>query len=77
MLATGGSDHSLRLWNPYVTSRPIAILQGHVMSIVDVRIYEALGQVFSYSRDIVRLFLYFSLNDEDSVILIKCLNTFV
>lgn len=53
VLVTGGSDHLLRLWNPYVTSRPIAVLHGHSMSIVDVKIYEAVGQVFSYSRDTV------------------------
>lgn len=53
VLVTGGSDHLVRLWNPYVTSRPIAILQGHSMSIVDVKIHEALGQLLSYSRDTV------------------------
>ena len=26
MLATGGMDHAVRLWNPYVTSKPIAYI---------------------------------------------------
>ena len=53
VLVTGSADHVVRLWNPYVTSRPVAILQGHTMAIVDVKIHEDTAQVFSYSRDMV------------------------
>ncbi|XP_043942680.1 WD repeat-containing protein on Y chromosome-like [Protopterus annectens] len=51
LLVTGGMDHKVRLWNQYVTNRPIALLQGHYMAILDVAIYESLGQVFSFSKD--------------------------
>ena len=53
VMVTGGTDHVVRLWNPYVTSRAVALLHGHSMAIVDVKIYEPLAQVFSYSRDTV------------------------
>nr|XP_015211450.1 PREDICTED: WD repeat-containing protein on Y chromosome-like isoform X2 [Lepisosteus oculatus] len=53
LLVTGGVDHTVRLWNQYVTSRPVATLQGHYMAVLDVVIYEPLGQIFSYSKDAV------------------------
>ncbi|MBN3300586.1 WDR49 protein, partial [Amia calva] len=53
LLVTGGMDHRVRLWNQYVTSRPVAVLEGHYMTVLDVAIYEPLGQIFSYSKDAV------------------------
>ncbi|XP_063816844.1 WD repeat-containing protein on Y chromosome-like [Pseudophryne corroboree] len=53
LLVTGGLDHKVRLWNQYVPSRPIALLQEHTMAILDVAIYEPLKQIFSYSKDSV------------------------
>ncbi|KAM4691166.1 LOW QUALITY PROTEIN: cilia- and flagella-associated protein 337-like [Rhinophrynus dorsalis] len=53
LLATGGLDHKIRLWNQYVPVRPIAVLPEHNMSILDVAIYEPLRQIFSYSKDSV------------------------
>ncbi|XP_078509633.1 cilia- and flagella-associated protein 337-like [Lissotriton helveticus] len=51
LLVTGGVDHRVCLWNQYVTSRPIAVFQEHNTAILDVVIYEPLGQIFSYSKD--------------------------
>ena len=51
VLATGGMDHAVRLWNPYVTSKPIAYLQQHNTTILDLVIYRELGLLFSYSQD--------------------------
>ena len=51
IIASGGVDHVIRLWDPYVTLKPVAILKGHQSSIIDVAINEDLGQVFSYSKD--------------------------
>ena len=56
LLVTGSADHLVRLWSPYVTSKPVAILDGHSMSIVDVVIHQRLQQVFSYSRDTVSIY---------------------
>ena len=53
ILVTGSLDHAIRLWNPYVTSKPIATLQGHATGVIGVKIHEALMQVFSYSKDAV------------------------
>lgn len=52
-IVTGSSDHLVRIWNPYVTTRPVAVLVGHNMGVVDIKIYEALAQVLSCSRDAV------------------------
>lgn len=54
VICTGGVDHAVRLWNPYVTVKPVAIMKGHQSSIIDLAIYEALEQVFSYDKDGVR-----------------------
>ncbi|XP_013420475.1 WD repeat-containing protein on Y chromosome isoform X3 [Lingula anatina] len=53
ILVTGSADHVLRVWNPYVVSKPVAILQGHATGVIDVVIHEELVQFFSYSRDAV------------------------
>ena len=54
VICSGGVDHAVRLWNPYVTAKPIAIMKGHQSSIIDLAIHEALEQVFSYDKDGVR-----------------------
>ena len=54
VICTGGVDHAVRLWNPYVTAKPVAIMKGHQSSIIDLAIHEALEQVFSYDKDGVR-----------------------
>ncbi|XP_064637087.1 WD repeat-containing protein on Y chromosome-like isoform X2 [Lineus longissimus] len=51
VLVTGSADHLVRLWNPYVPNKPMAILIGHQMGVIDVVIHEPFAQVFSYSRD--------------------------
>ena len=51
VICTGGVDHAVRLWNPYVTAKPVAIMKGHQSFIIDLAIHEALEQVFSYDKD--------------------------
>ncbi|XP_033741857.1 WD repeat-containing protein on Y chromosome-like isoform X2 [Pecten maximus] len=53
ILVTGSLDHVIRLWNAYVASRPIAMLEGHATGVIGVKIHEGLMQVFSYSKDAV------------------------
>ncbi|CAB3986376.1 WD repeat-containing on Y chromosome-like isoform X1 [Paramuricea clavata] len=53
VIATGGLDHVVRLWNPYVTAKPVAILRGHISRVLDVIIEEQKGTVFSYDCDTV------------------------
>ncbi|CAH1274614.1 EFCAB8 [Branchiostoma lanceolatum] len=51
IIVTGSSDHRVRLWNPYVTSKPITVLSGHHTTLIDVKLFEPMNQVFSYSKD--------------------------
>ncbi|KAK6170880.1 hypothetical protein SNE40_019170 [Patella caerulea] len=53
ILVTGSIDHYIRVWNPYVTSKPTAILTGHSTGVIGVTIHEEFSQVFSYSKDAV------------------------
>lgn len=55
LLVTGGCDRAVRLWTRYVTTRPVVTLPGHKAAILDVAIYQPVGQIFSYSRDAVSL----------------------
>ena len=59
LLVTGSSDHIVRVWNPYVTSRPVAMLTGHAVGVVDVAIHEPLSLILSYSKDAVSILLFF------------------
>ncbi|KAM4624514.1 cilia- and flagella-associated protein 337 [Polymixia lowei] len=51
MVVTGGFDPVVRLWNQYVVARPVAALEGHRTTVLDVAIYQPVGQIFSYSKD--------------------------
>ncbi|KAK7112140.1 cilia- and flagella-associated protein 337-like isoform X2 [Littorina saxatilis] len=53
ILVTGSMDHLVRVWNPYVPHKPVAILAGHATGVIGVAIHEGLLQVFSYSKDAV------------------------
>jgi len=53
LLVTGGRDRAVRLWTRFVTARPVATLPGHRTAVLDVAIYQPVGQIFSYSRDAV------------------------
>ncbi|XP_041364011.1 WD repeat-containing protein on Y chromosome-like isoform X2 [Gigantopelta aegis] len=53
ILVTGSLDHYIRMWNPYVTSKPIAFLIGHSTGVIGVAIHEGFRQIFSYSKDAV------------------------
>ena len=48
-------DHTVRLWNPYVPSKPMAQLMVHTTSILDIIIVKNMGLIFSYSQDSVGL----------------------
>ncbi|XP_062331061.1 WD repeat-containing protein on Y chromosome isoform X2 [Osmerus eperlanus] len=51
LLVTGGLDPAVRLWNRFVPSRPVATLEGHGTTVVDLAFYQPLAQVLSYSKD--------------------------
>jgi len=67
VLVTGGMDRVIRLWNPYLPSRPVARLRGHNAPVFLVKIAVEDNRVFSISADktvlvsgISFLFLYVS-----------------
>ncbi|CAF4119032.1 unnamed protein product, partial [Adineta steineri] len=51
VLITGGMDRVLRIWNPYLPSRPIARLRGHSAPIFLVKISAEDNRIFSISTD--------------------------
>ncbi|CAH1794020.1 unnamed protein product [Owenia fusiformis] len=51
LLVTGSSDYIVRLWNPFVPAKPIALLRGHTTGVIGVKIHESLEQIFSYSKE--------------------------
>lgn len=53
VLVSGSADHNVQVWNPYMTSKPVAILRGHTTGIVGIALHDGLTQIFSYSRDAV------------------------
>ncbi|PVD39372.1 hypothetical protein C0Q70_02002 [Pomacea canaliculata] len=53
ILVTGSADHQVRVWNPYVTHKPVAVLSGHATGVIGVMVHEGFRHVFSYSKDVV------------------------
>jgi WD40 repeat protein len=51
IIATGGTDQAVRLWNPYVTTKPTVILKGHNTAIIYVTINHIDGLIISFSND--------------------------
>ncbi|KAK2571481.1 WD repeat-containing protein 49 [Acropora cervicornis] len=51
LIATAGVNHHVCLWNPYVISKPVGVLRGHMQSVISVRFIESRGQLISLSKD--------------------------
>ena len=51
LVVTGSSDYIVRIWNMYVTQRPIAFLESHGSPIIDVLLYPASGAIISYAEE--------------------------
>ncbi|PAA61851.1 hypothetical protein BOX15_Mlig030421g10, partial [Macrostomum lignano] len=51
ILVTGGMDRIIRIWNPYVNSKPIGTLQGHSAPIVYLTIAADENRLFSVYQD--------------------------
>ncbi|KAI9094719.1 WD40-repeat-containing domain protein [Phlyctochytrium arcticum] len=50
-LVTGGRDKIIRLWNPYVLSKPAGSLHGHNMAILAISVNHEEGHIISLSED--------------------------
>lgn len=53
-IATAGLNNQVCLWNPYLVSKPVGVLQGHVTSVVAVQFMLGKKQLISFSKDKVR-----------------------
>ncbi|XP_041358198.1 WD repeat-containing protein on Y chromosome-like [Gigantopelta aegis] len=51
IMITGGMDRIIRLWNPYVSGKPTAMLRGHNAPIFYLFIAEEDDRIFSVSTD--------------------------
>ena len=51
VLVTGGMDRVVRIWNPYLPSRPVARLRGHSAPVFLVKIAVDDNRLFSISTD--------------------------
>ncbi|XP_058244547.1 WD repeat-containing protein 49-like [Hemibagrus wyckioides] len=51
LIATAGLNNQVCLWNPYLVSKPVGVLQGHVTSVVAVQFMLGKKQLISFSKD--------------------------
>lgn len=51
ILVTGGMDRIIRLWNPYVSQKPTAMLRGHTAPIFFLHIADEDDRIYSFSTD--------------------------
>ncbi|KAJ8410758.1 hypothetical protein AAFF_G00187150 [Aldrovandia affinis] len=51
LIATAGIDSKVCLWNPYVNSKPVGVLRGHMTSVVAVQFVLGKNQLISFSKD--------------------------
>ncbi|KAL5018967.1 hypothetical protein ScPMuIL_004689 [Solemya velum] len=50
ILVTGGMDYMIRVWNPYVTNKPIVVLQGHSKPVTHVVVNSKRGHIISVDK---------------------------
>ncbi|XP_053168013.1 WD repeat-containing protein 49 isoform X2 [Hemicordylus capensis] len=51
LIATAGINRRVCLWNPYVTSKPAGVLEGHSDSVMAVQFITERKLLFSFSKD--------------------------
>ncbi|XP_070571095.1 WD repeat-containing protein on Y chromosome-like [Ptychodera flava] len=51
VIVTGGMDRTVRLWNPYVTTKSTAVLKGHNSAIMHIALNGNNGQIISVAKE--------------------------
>lgn len=51
LIATAGINTQVCLWNPYVISKPVGVLQGHMQSVITVTFVQNKNQLISLSKE--------------------------
>ncbi|KAK3091806.1 hypothetical protein FSP39_022754 [Pinctada imbricata] len=65
VLVTGGMDYLIRIWNPYVNSKPVVVLKGHTKPINHVIINSPRNQIISVDKG--KNIKVFSMKDQTCV----------
>ncbi|KAJ8045382.1 WD repeat-containing protein on Y chromosome [Holothuria leucospilota] len=50
-IVTGGMDRSVRVWNPYVTTKATAVMKGHTSAVTHIVVNSHHGQIISVGKD--------------------------
>lgn len=50
IIATGGMDYLIRVWNPYVNSKPVVVLKGHCKPVTHIVVNSSRGQIVSIDK---------------------------
>ncbi|PFX29987.1 WD repeat-containing protein on Y chromosome [Stylophora pistillata] len=51
VIVTGGLDHYVRLWNPYVTAKATSVLKGHSSAVTHILVNSDKGEIISAAQD--------------------------
>ncbi|KAL9972869.1 hypothetical protein ACROYT_G019251 [Oculina patagonica] len=51
VIVTGGVDHYVRLWNPYVTAKATSVLKGHSSAVTHIIVNSDKGEIISAAQD--------------------------
>ncbi|RMX44515.1 hypothetical protein pdam_00006041, partial [Pocillopora damicornis] len=51
VIVTGGHDHYVRLWNPYVTAKATSVLKGHSSAVTHILVNSDKGEIISAAQD--------------------------
>ncbi|KAK2549406.1 WD repeat-containing protein on Y chromosome [Acropora cervicornis] len=51
VIVTGGVDHYVRLWNPYVTAKATSTLKGHNSAVTHILVNSDKGEIISAAQD--------------------------
>lgn len=50
VIATGGMDYLIRVWNPYVNSKPVVVLKGHCKPVTHIVVNSSRSQIVSIDK---------------------------
>lgn len=51
ILVTGGPDCDVRVWNPFVTSKPSVVFHGHHAGVIAILLQNNGSRIYSIGRD--------------------------
>ncbi|XP_055492768.1 WD repeat-containing protein 49-like [Leucoraja erinacea] len=69
LVATGGLDKIVRLWNPHLPRRPIGMLQGHISPVIFLNIDEGTHRLFSIALD--KIIKVWDIEDQICLVTVK------